>query len=140
MGPSVPKICRDDFFTGMGPSVPEILRGDFSPKLRVTFSPKWDLLFLGPSVPEILIGGDFLYPVAWDHLCPKRKILPGSNYYCGEVILPTCCLFSPVPHLFAFVYTFLFDLSFFACLSVLLVFFFRCVPARDLVRILCCIS
>lgn len=33
-------------------------------------------------------GGDFLHPVAWDYLCPKRKILPGSNYYCEEDILP----------------------------------------------------
>ena len=32
------------------------------------------------------MGVIFLHPVAWDHLCPKGKILPGSNYYCGEVI------------------------------------------------------
>ena len=32
VGPSVPKIFRDDFFTRMGPSVPEITRGDVSPK------------------------------------------------------------------------------------------------------------
>ena len=37
-------------------------------------------------------GGDFLHPVVWDHLCPKRKILPGGNYYRGEVILPVSSL------------------------------------------------
>ena len=31
VGPSVPEIFRDDFFTRMGPSVSEILRGDFHP-------------------------------------------------------------------------------------------------------------
>ena len=46
---------------------------------------------MGPSVPE-LFRGDF--SPKWDHLCPKRKILPGSNYYCGDVILPICCCFS----------------------------------------------
>ena len=55
------------------------------------------------------------------------------------LIFATLLLFSDFSHFFAFVfiYIFLFNLSFFACLSVLLVFFFRCVPLRDAVRILC---
>ena len=32
------------------------------------------------SVPEIF-RGDF--SSKWDHVCPKRKILPRSNYYCA---------------------------------------------------------
>ena len=74
---------------------------------------------MGPFVPGAICArdfnrGDFLHPVAWDHLCPKRKILPGSNYYCGEVIFPTCCCFSPfLICLLLFICIFLFDLSFF---------------------------
>ena len=87
VGPSVPKIFRDDFFTRMGPSVPEILRGDVSPK--------------------------------WDHLYPKRKILPRSNYYCAWRDYFANSLFSPVSSTVCFcLYMFLFDLLFFACLSV----------------------
>ena len=46
------------------------------------------------------MGVIFLHPVAWDHLCPKRKILPGSNYYCGEVIFPVFSLNSLLFSLF----------------------------------------
>ena len=105
-------------FTQVGPSVPEIFnsdffRGDFLTEVRVC-----------PFIPEAI--------------CAQNVRL---HFYCGEVILPTCC-FSP--RHFSLVcfclYIFLFNLSFFACLSVLLVFFFRCVPVRDAVRILCRIS
>ena len=48
MGPSVPKIFRDDFFTRMGPSVPEILRGDVSPKWD-HLCPKRKILHRGNS-------------------------------------------------------------------------------------------
>ena len=94
----MPKIFRDDFFIRMGPSVPEILGGDFSPKCPrysgMTFSPEFD------------------------HLWPTRTILPRNNYYCGEVILPISC-FPSFSHFFAFAYIYLlFDLLFFACLSV----------------------
>ena len=40
VGPSVPKIFRDDFFTQVGPSVPKIFRNDFFTQV-------------GPSVPKI---------------------------------------------------------------------------------------
>ena len=63
---------------------------------------------------EILIG-DIL--PTWDHLCPKRKILTGDNYYCGEVILPICCCFHP----FLIYIDILIDLSF---LCLLVVFYF----------------
>ena len=63
MGPSVPKIFRDDFFTPIGPSVPKIFRDDFFTRM-------------GPSVPEILRGD---VSPKWDHLCPKRKILHRGN-------------------------------------------------------------
>ena len=124
VGPSVPKTFRDDFFTRMGPSVPEILRGDVSPKWvhlcrryltvifsRVIFSPKCEcaLSYLRPSVPEILIGVIFYtHAVAWDHLCPKHTTLPENNFYCGEVVLPTCCCLSPfLTCLLLFIYTFI---------------------------------
>ena len=53
-----------------------------------------------PFVPRAICArdfnrGDFLHPVAWDHLCPKRTTLPENNFYCGEVILPTCSCFAP---------------------------------------------
>ena len=83
------RFFRCDFSTQVRPSVPRYFcfKGDFFTQV-------------GPFVPGAICArdlnrGDFLYPVAWDHLCPKRKILPGSNYYCGEVILPTCCCFPP---------------------------------------------
>ena len=40
VGPSLPKIFRDDFFTQVGPSVPKIFRNDFFTQV-------------GPSVPKI---------------------------------------------------------------------------------------
>ena len=70
---------------------------------------------MGPSVPE-LFRGDF--SPKWDHLCPKRKILPGSNYYCGDVILPICCCFSAFLISLLLLIYFFFYLLFFACLSV----------------------
>ena len=82
-----------------------------------------------PFVPGAICArdfnsGDFLHPVAWDHLCPKRTTLPENNFYCGEVILSTCCCFPPfLICLLLFIYIFLFNLSLFACLSVHLVFF-----------------
>ena len=63
-------------------------------------------------MPEIF-RGDFLAKL--DHMCPKRKILHRSNYYCayfGNLLL------SPVFSIVCFcLYIFLFDLFFFACLS-----------------------
>ena len=64
-------------------------RGDFLTEVRVR-----------PFVPKAICArdfnrGDFLHPVAWDHLCPKRTTLPENNFYCGEVILPTCSCFRP---------------------------------------------
>ena len=73
-------------FNQVGQTVPKIFRDDF-------FS------WMGPSVHEIL-RRDFL--PTWDHLCPKRKILPRSNYYCGEIILPICYYFFPVSHLYRY--------------------------------------
>ena len=71
---------------------------------------------MGPSVPEIF-WGDF--SPKGDHLCPRRKILPRSNYYCAWRGYFADLLFSPV---FSFVcfslYIFLFDLFFFAFFSV----------------------
>ena len=63
VGPSVPKIFRDDFLTRMGASVPKIFRDDFFTRM-------------GLSVPEILRGD---VSPKWDHLCPKRKILHRGN-------------------------------------------------------------
>ena len=62
-----------------------------------------------PFVPGAICArsfnrGDFLHPVAWDHLCPKRTISPENNFNCGKVTLPTCCCFSPFLVLVAFVY------------------------------------
>ena len=79
--------------------MPEILRADFLPEVRVR-----------PFVPGAICArdfnrGDFLNPVAWDHQCPKRTTLPENNFYRGEVIL---LLFSPVSHLFASVYVYIF--------------------------------
>ena len=85
-----------------------------------------------PFVPGAICArdfnfGDFLHPVAWDHLCPKRTTLPENNFYCGEVILSTCCCFPPfLICLLLFIYIFLFNLSLFACLSVHLVSFQMC--------------
>ena len=103
----------------VGQSVPKIFRDDF-------------ISWMGPSVSEILIG-DFL--PTWDHLCPKRKILTGDNYYCGEVILPICCCFHPfLIYIDIFNWLALFVL---ACRFFFSVFLFRCVPVRDFMRILC---
>ena len=63
-------------------------RGNFLTEVRVS-----------PFVPGAICArnfnrGDFLHPVAWDHLFPKRTILPENNFYSGEVIyLPTSCCF-----------------------------------------------
>ena len=50
-----------------------------------------------PFVPGAICArdfnrGDFLNPVAWDLLCPKRTILPENNFY---GFLPTFCCFPP---------------------------------------------
>ena len=45
--------------------------------------------------------GGFLHPVVWDHLCPERTILLGSNRYCGKVIFTS--LFGLASFLVAFV-------------------------------------
>ena len=140
-------------FTQVGPSVPKVLRSDFSPKwvhlsrryLTVIFFFRGDFLTkvrVPPFVPGATCArnfnrGHFLRTVALDHLFPKHTILPENNFYRGEVI---CQLVVVLP-CFSFVcfclYIFLFNLSFFACMSLLLVFFFRCVPVREAVRILC---
>ena len=71
---------------------------------------------MGPSVPQILRGD---VSPKWDHLCPKCKILPGSNYYCAWRDYFASLLFSPVSSVVSFcLYILLFDLFFFACLSV----------------------
>ena len=62
-------------------------RGDFLTEVRVS-----------PFVPEAICArnfnrGDFLHPVAWDHLFPKRTILPENNFYCGEVICQLVVVF-----------------------------------------------
>ena len=48
-------------------------------------------------------GGDFLHPVAWDHLYPKRKILHESNHYWEKLFCQfppwTCCCCYCCPHL-----------------------------------------
>ena len=137
--------------------MPEILTGDFSPKwvhlsrryLTVIcfffFFLRGDFL-TQVRVPPFVTGaicarnfnrGDFLHPVAWDHLFPKRAILPENNFYCGEVICQLVVVFPCFSFVCFCLYIFLFNLSFFACMSVLLVFFFRCVPVREAVRILC---
>ena len=107
----------------MGPSVPGILGGDFSPKwvhlcrryLTVIFF-RCDFLTkvrVRPFVPGTICArdfnrGDFLHPVAWDHLCPKPTTVPESNFYCGEVILPTCSCFRPfLICLLLFIYIFI---------------------------------
>ena len=61
--------------------MPEILKGD----LRVTFSLKSDHLCLSYAGVIFHSSGD---QIAWDHLCPKCKILLGRNCYCEKVILP----------------------------------------------------
>ena len=38
--------------------------------------------------------GGFLHPVVWDHLCPERTILLGSNRYCGKVIFTSLFFYS----------------------------------------------
>ena len=52
------------------------------------FSPKCEcpLFVTGAICARNFKRGDFLHPVAWDHLFPKRTILPENNVYCGEVI------------------------------------------------------
>ena len=122
----------------MGPSKSGIFNCDSLFFSGAIFSPKCEcpLFVTGAICAQNFKRGDFLHPVAWDHLFPKRTILPENNFYCGEVI----CQLVVFP-CFSFVcfclYIFLFNLSFFACMSVLLVFFFRCVPVREAVRILC---
>ena len=70
---------------------------------------------MGLSEPEIF-RGDFL--AKFDHMCPKRKILPRGNYYCAWRSYFANLLFSPVFSIVCFcLYIFLFDLLFFACLS-----------------------
>ena len=95
MGPSAPKIFRDDFSTRMGPSVSEIFRGDFSLK--------WDHLrskrrfYLEESIIVERLFCQFVFPpflicllllvyifylicpfllayrfsTKWDNLCPR---------------------------------------------------------------------
>ena len=70
VGPSVPKIFRDDLFSRES-SVPEILRGDVSPKwdhlcpryLEMIFSREWD--HLCARYLEMIFSRE------WDHLCPR---------------------------------------------------------------------
>ena len=100
--------------------MPEIFRGDFSPKwvhlcrsyLTVIFF-RDDFLTkvrVRPFVPGAICArdfnkGDFLHPVAWDLLCPKRTILPENNFCC---FLPTCCCFAPfLICLLLFIYIFI---------------------------------
>ena len=114
------EIFNSDFF-----------RGDFLTEVRVH-----------PFVPGAICArdfnrGDFLHPVTWDHLCPKRTTLPENNFYCGEVILPNCCCFPPfLICLLFFIYIFI-QLVLFCLLVGSFSFLFRCVPVRDAVRILC---
>ena len=84
---------------------------------------------VSPFVPGAICArnfnrGDFLHPVAWDHLFPTRTILPENNFYCGSYF-PTGCCFP----LFL-ICLLLFNLSFFACISVLLVFLFQMCSSR----------
>ena len=101
-------------------------RGDFLTEVRVS-----------PFVPGAICArnfnrGDFLHPVAWDHLFPKRTILPENNFYCGEVICQLVVVFPCFSFVCFCLYIFLFNLSFFffACMSVLLVFFFQMCSSR----------
>ena len=99
-------------------------RGDFLTEVRVA-----------PFVPGAICArnfnrGDFLHPVAWDHLFPKRTILPENNFYCGEVICQLVVVFPCFSFVCFCLYIFLFNLSFFACMSVLLVFFFQMCSSR----------
>ena len=152
VGPSVPKIFRDDFFTRVGPSVHEIRRGDFLPKwvhlcwrylTVIFFSDGFPTeVRVPPFVPWAICArdfyrGDFLHPVAWDHVCPKHMILPENNFYGGEVILPTCCFSAFLICLHLYIYIFIQLFLFCPLVGFFLVFFFRCVPVRDVVRILC---
>ena len=77
---------------------------------------------MSPFVPGAICArnfnrGDFLHPVAWDHLFPKRRILPESNFYCGEVICQLVVVFPCFSFVCFCLYIFLFNLSFF-CLHV----------------------
>ena len=107
MGPSVPKIFRDDFFTRMGPSVRKIFRDDFFTRM-------------GPSVRKIF--RDDFFSREWDHLCPRylgvmfhpsgticaqnvRFYIEATLSVHGENIFPVCC-FPAFPQLFAFPYTY----------------------------------
>ena len=60
--------------------------------------------------------GGFLHPVVWDHLCPERTILLGSNRYCGKVIftslfIPRACWVGLVSRCFC-------SVCFFLCLPL----------------------
>ena len=99
-------------------------RGDFLTEVRVS-----------PFVPGAICArnfnrGDFLHPIAWKHLFPKRTILPENNFYCGEVICQLVVVFPCFSFVCFCLYIFLFNLSFFACMSVLLVFFFQMCSSR----------
>ena len=98
------------------------IRGDFLTEVRVS-----------PFVPGAICArnfnrGDFLHPVAWDHLFPKRTILPENNLYCGEVICQLVVVFP----CFSFVCfcLYIFFIQLFACMSVPLVFFFQMCSSR----------
>ena len=124
MGPSKWEIFNSIFF---------FLRVDFLTEVR---GPPF---VTGAICARNFNRGDFLHPVALDHLFPKRTILPENNFYYGEVICQLVVVFPCFSFVCfcLYIYIFLFNLSFFACMSVLLVFFFSCVPVREAVRILC---
>jgi len=78
-------------------------RGDFLTEVRV--SP----FVSGAICARNFNGGDFLHPVAWDHLFPKRTILPENNFYCGEVICQLVVVFPCFSFVCFCLYIFLFN-------------------------------
>ena len=183
-----PRYLEMIFFTRMGPSVPKIFRDDFSREwdhlypryLEMIFSRQCD--HLCPRYLEMIFSRqcdhlcprylEMIFSREWDHLCPRylglmfhpsgticaqniRFYIEATLSVHGEIIFPVCCFlaflncFLFLIHIFislvlfcllvvfpcfSFVcfclYIFLFNLSFFACMSVLLVFFFQMCSSR----------
>ena len=92
VGPSVPKIFRDDFLTRMGPSVPKIFRDDFSRE--------WDHL-----CPRYL--GLMFYPSGTICAQKVRFYIEATIIVHGEIMLPVFC-FPPFSQLFAFAYIYIY--------------------------------
>ena len=83
MGPSVSEIFKSDFF-----------RGDFLTEVRVR-----------PFLPDPICArdfnrGDFLHPVAWDHLCPKRSTFdPKTTFIVEKLFCQLVVVFPRAPFL-----------------------------------------